>query len=316
MPTDFRRRNFLTGAAIAGAGLVSGFRYEDKSEMEVPQLANPQTSTYDIMGNMLNYRKIDAYANAFSLNSGQAEVQIRNADRFHIEKLIIAVPVAKTMGANLEEIQKYNSIVLNAVKTYPDRFLGQFIVNPVHTIESIEEIKRCIDLGFTGMKLFNHVKINDPVCFPLIESFIDYKMVIHVHGESQLGVGGYRMKYDVQNNPAISVPEDFADIAKRYPEAMFQYAHIGGGSDWEYACKSFADLPNIYVDTGGSNNEEGMIDFAVEHLGEDRVLFGCDSSFYQGIGKILASNLNENQKKKVFFENYNTILSKSGNGIQ
>ena len=120
------------------------------------------------------------------------------------------------------------------------------------------------------------------------------------------------MKYDVQNTPTISVPEDLADVAKRYPEAIFQYAHIGGGSDWEYACKTFTEFPNIYVDTGGSNNSENMVDFAVEHLGEGRVFFGCDGSFYQGVGNIIASRLTKDQKRKLFFDNYNYVLKKSG----
>lgn len=306
MLKHFSRRNFVTGAAIAGAGILTGFRYEKNSEgIEGLKLLNQEASKYNIMKDILKYRKIDAYANAFPLNNGQRDVQIRYADRFYIEKLIISVPVAKTMGQSPDEIRSYNDQVISAVRQYPGRFLGQFTLNP----------ERCVDMGMTGMKLFNHVKISDPVCYPLIEKFIDYKMIIHVHGESQLGVGGYRMKYDVKNNLSISVPEDFVSIAKRYPEAMLQYAHIGGGSDWEYACKSFVNFPYIYVDTSGSNNEEYLIDFAIEKLGKDRVLFGCDSSFYQGVGKILSSGITEDQKRKIFFDNYNNILKKSGNSI-
>ena len=95
-------------------------------------------------------------------------------------------------------------------------------------------------------------------------------MIILMHAECQLGVGGYRMKYDINRPPSTSIPEDFVDIAARYPEAMFQYAHIGGGFDWEYACKLLKASPNVWVDTSGSNNEEYMIDFALETLGEDR----------------------------------------------
>jgi predicted TIM-barrel fold metal-dependent hydrolase len=123
------------------------------------------------------------------------------------------------------------------------------------------------------------------------------------------------MKYDTGIRPQTSIPEDFVDAAKRYPEAMFQYAHIGGGGDWEYACKMFVDHPNIYVDTSGSNNPEHMIDFAVQQLGDDRCFFGTDNCYYQSVGKILASNLHETQRKKLFFDNYNSILNKSGNHV-
>ena len=77
-------------------------------------------------------------------------------------------------------------------------------------------------------------------------------------------------------------------------------------------CKAFKGHPNIYVDIGGSNNQEFLVDFAVRTLGEDRVLFGSDSSFYQAAGKVLSSNLTDGQKKKVFFENYRNILKKGG----
>ncbi len=74
-------------------------------------------------------------------------------------------------------------------------------------------------------------------------------MIVFLHAECQLGVGGYRMKYDIKQRPNASIPEDFVDIAKRYPEAIFQWAHIGGGGDWEYMCKALQNSPNVYVDT-------------------------------------------------------------------
>ena len=58
-----------------------------------------------------------------------------------------------------------------------------------------------------------------------------------------------------------------------------------------------------------------MIDFAVELLGEDRLFYGADNSYYQSVGKILASNLTESQKRKVFFDNYNNILRKGGRNV-
>jgi predicted TIM-barrel fold metal-dependent hydrolase len=166
----------------------------------------------------------------------------------------------------------------------------------------------------TGLKVYNQVKINDPLFYPIIEKFIELRMIILMHSHCGLGVGGKRTKYG-SIQPNASIPEDFVDAAKRYPEAMFQYAHTGGGGDWEYACKAIKDYPNIYVDTSGSNNEGTMIDFALDHVGEDRLFFGTDSSYYQGVSGIFASKLNDNQKKKVLFDNYNKILGKSGRGI-
>jgi len=261
----------------------------------------------------MKYRKIDAHEHV-DLYHGGPEVQVDYADRLGIDKLIISRPVISATGTP-EEFRESNDHVIKAMKQFPGRIMGQVTLNPTYKRESLEEIKRCIDLGMVGIKVYYQVKINDPLFYPIIEKSIDLKLLILMHSNCQLGMGGYRMKYDTHLNPNTSVPEDFVEISKRYPEAIFQYAHIGGGGDWEYACKAFKNCPNIYVDTSGSNNEAGMIDFALKYLGEDRLLFGTDSSYFQGVGNILSSDLNEVQRKKIFFENYNSILRKGGRDV-
>jgi predicted TIM-barrel fold metal-dependent hydrolase len=308
MPKKINRRNFFASAAVTGAGLMLGSKLVSCTSKE-----QPVTASFDIMKEVMKYRKIDAHEHT-DLYHGGPEVQIDYADRLGIEKLVISRPIVEGKGTP-EEFRKLNDIVLKAMKQYPDRILGQLTLNPIYQKESLEEIKRCIDQGMVGLKVYYQVKINDPLFYPIIEKFIDLKMIILMHANCQLGMGGYRMKYDTHESPNTSIPDDFVDIAKRYPEAMFQYAHIGGGGDWEYACKAFKDYPNIYVDTSGSNNEGNLIDFAVKYLGEDRLFFGTDSSYYQGVGNIIASDLTEDQRKKIFFDNYNEVLRKGGKNV-
>lgn len=298
------RRQFITGTAASAAGLMT------MNNLPGFPLAMAEEASFDLMQEVRKYRKIDAYATS-NFSDSSLMSQIDYADRLGIEKLFIAMPMTEIKGTP-EEFRAMNDTVRKAVKQYPDRLVGEFTFNPIYTKESFEEIKRCVDHGMVGTRVYHQVKINDPIFFPIIEKFIDLKMILFVHGECQLGVGGYRMQYDAHKSRTISIPEDFVDVAKRYPEAMFQFPHIGGGGDWEYMCKAFKNFPNIYVDVGGSNNQENMIDFAMQHLGEDRLFFGSDNSFYQGVGKILSSNLSESQKKKIFFENYNTVLRKGG----
>jgi predicted TIM-barrel fold metal-dependent hydrolase len=184
-------------------------------------------------------------------------------------------------------------------------------LNPAYPKESLEELKRCIDNGMVGSKYYNHVKINDPLFYPIIEKFIDLKMIMLMH----TAIGKSRVKLNAGEPPNISLPEDFVDIAKRYPEAMFQFAHIAGGIDWEYACRALANSPNVYVDISGSTNEATMVEMALKYIGEDRLLFGCDNNFYQGVGHLLGDHLSEIQRRKIFFDNYNGILKKSGRNV-
>lgn len=302
------RRKFFTDTSLSAAGIILGSSLVGCSGRE-----KQAEASYALMKDVMKYRKIDTHAHV-NLGHGGPEVQIDFADRLGIEKLVISRPISQG-EAKPQDFIESNNLVLKAMKMFPDRFIGQAFINPVYQKESLQEIDRCLDQGMVGLKVYTQVKINDPLFYPIIEKFIDLKMIILMHAFCQLGMGGYRMKYDIREAPNTSIPEDFVDAAKRYPEAMLQFAHIGGGGDWEYECKMMKDYPNIYVDTSGSNNEENMIDFAVKTLGEDRLFFGSDSSYYQSVGKILASNLTETQKKKIFFDNYNNILKKGGHHV-
>lgn len=298
------RRKFIRSTAASAAGI-----------MLLPALADtpegaPASDSYDLMKEVLKYRKIDSYATS-DLSDDNLRSQIDFADRFGIEKLFIAKPMTEIKNTP-EEFMAMNDKVHQAARKFPDRFVGQFTFNPVYGKQSLDEIARCVDRGMVGSRVYHQVKINDPLFYPFIEKFIDMKMIFFMHGEVQLGVGGYQMQYDAGKSSTISGADDFADAASRYPEAMFQYPHLGGGGDWEYVCKTFSKYPNIYVDVGGSDNRENMIDFAVSHLGEDRLFFGSDNSFYQAIGKVMSSNLTVAEKRKIFFENYNTVLRRGG----
>lgn len=295
------RRKFVKKTLTTTAGAIAFPGLLPKTASVVGEIPTPGNYSYDITDEVLQYRKIDAYCTAGP--------DMDYVDKLGIDRMFVGKPM-RWLEWTPDEFRAANTVMLDLMQKYPDRVIGQISVNPIYLKESLDEIDRCADQGMVGSRLYWQVKINDPQYFPIIEKFAELQMIIFIHGEAQIGVGGYRMKYDVGRPPTISTPEDFIDVARRYPEAMFQFAHIGGGGDWEYMCKSFRDYPNIYVDTGGSNNEEGMIDFAVECLGEDRVFFGTDNSYYQGIGKIISSNLTDQQKQKIFFDNYNAVLNK------
>lgn len=292
------RRAFAKGMLASTALLHTSFKSQEKNER------------FDLMKEVFRFKKLDAYTTSVFTPASIA-LHLDYADRFGVSKMFVANPMTQ-IKLTPDEFREHNNKVIAAVKQHPDRFVGQFTVNPMYRRESLDEIDRCLDAGMMGTRLYQQVKINDPVYAPILEKLASLNILIFMHGECQMGVGGYKMKYDVKKVPTISTPDDFVDVAQRYPEAMFQFAHIGGGSDWECMCKTFEPYPNIYVDTGGSNNEEYMIDFALKHLGEDRLLFGSDNSLYQSIGKIFASELTDSQKEKLFYKNYKRILNKGG----
>jgi predicted TIM-barrel fold metal-dependent hydrolase len=307
---ELNRRKFVTNTVASAAGLLLGTNLAKSYSGKNPPIYLENTNRRDLMKEVMKYRKIDSHAHVY-FSPDSPGTQIDFADRLVIKTLIISRPMEPGSKGLPEEFKKCNDLVLKCLKQHPDRFIGQMTLNPAYPKESQEEIKRCVDNGMVGSKFYNHVKINDPLFYPVIEKFIALKMILLMHTP----IGKSRVKLNTEEPPNISLPEDFVDIAKRYPEAMFQFAHIGGGIDWEDACKALAHSPNVFVDVSGSNNEATMIEFALKYIGEDRLLFGCDNSFYQGVGHVLADDLTELQRKKIFFENYNTILKKSGKNV-
>lgn len=311
MSNSMDRRNFVRNMAVSASGIILGSGM--LAEAAAAEPAAPLLSPEARIKKMLAYRKLDAHVH-LGLSQDLPEVNVDFAERLGIEKMYLSKPVTRGLGTP-EEFRACNDVILAAMKKYPDRLKGMLTLNPQYGKESLEEIKRCIGEGMTGVKVYYQVKINDPLFYPIVEKLIDLKMIMLMHAEATLGIAGYRMKYDQKIKPNASIPENFVDIATRYPEAMFQYAHTGGGPDWEYACKALRNCPNVYVDVSGSNNENNMVEFAVETLGIERVFYGTDNMYYQSVGKIMDARLTEEQKRKIFFDNYNTILKKSGNHV-
>ena len=301
------RRKFLRDTTLSGSGILLSQSLRGES---LQSLTHPVKSA-SLMDNVKKYRKIDSHAHV-TFAEGSTATQLDFADRLHIDRLMISLNLSPHTKGTPEQFKENNDLIIKNMKAHPDRFIGMMVLNPAYQKESLEEIDRCIDAGMVGTgELYNQIKINDPLYYPIIEKFIDLKMIVHMHST----IGYSRVKLNEREPKNISIPEDFVDISNRYPEAMFQFAHIGGGIDWEYACKALKDSHNVYVDLSGSSNAGGMIDFAMKYIGEDRLLFGCDSGYYQGVGHMFSANLTDAQRKKIFFDNYNNILRKSGNHV-
>jgi predicted TIM-barrel fold metal-dependent hydrolase len=291
------RRHFLNTAGFAAAG--AAFTTNKPSA----QSRATERGGYDFLREVMKYPKIDAHGH---LMGGAARL-LEAADRLGIERLAISIP----RGEMPADFRASNDLVLKAMKEHPRRLLGQCFVNPAHPKEALEEVKRCLDAGMIGLgELYTQVKISDSRYYPLIEHCIKERASVMMHARADLGL--LRKGYRAAAPPNTSIADDFVAIGNRYPEAIIIHAHIGGGGDWEYMCKKLREAPSVYVDTSGSVTDEGMIEFAVEQLGAERMLFATDMNFESGVGKILAADLTEAQRRRIFHDNFNAILKKRG----
>jgi uncharacterized protein len=180
MSIKINRRKFLAGTTLSAAGIMMGSNLAGNTAEKESGI-----TSFDVMKEVMKYRKIDAHAHPET----DLRRQIDSANRFGIRKLQISMPDNKE-DLKPEDFKANNDIVLDAMKQYPDRYIGFFTLNPRYQKESLEEIKRCVDLGMAGLKGYTQVKVNDPLYYPIIEKLIDLKMIVFLHAECQLGVGG------------------------------------------------------------------------------------------------------------------------------
>jgi uncharacterized protein len=193
-----------------------------------------------------------------------------------------------------------NREVARYVEKYKGRFLGAAVVNPLFIDEALREIEDCRkQLGFIWVgELCNYeapfeytIKQFDL----LVEQTVKMKMVLDVHTELE------EMEYIIQ----------------KFPQATIVFPHFGDSHESSHIFKRIdlvARNTNCYLDTSGRGHERmGMLEYAIETIGSDRVLFGSDFSINDPgtvIARIKNSFLTEEQKRKVLSGNLRQLLQK------
>ena len=108
-----------------------------------------------------------------------------------------------------------------------------------------------------------------------------------------------------------SMPEDFMPFIDAHPEATLILAHIGCTSDDDRTHQIRAiqsrKHDNVFADTSSAQNiVPGLIEWAVEQVGAERILFGTDSPLYfvpMQRARIDKAEICDSDKKKILRDN-------------
>lgn len=225
------------------------------------------------------------------LNESTLQNLLFAGEQTHTDLFMISCPITNDQFCTPERFRLANNVVLGAVKRYPKQLRGMCFVNPGYTKEALEEIDRCRANGFVGVKMYHQYRMDDPVQFPIIEKCIKLDMPILMHAG--------KLTYQPESQPRISHGEYFAHVAKRYPEANLIMAHITGGGDWHWQLKGMEKCPNVVLDISGSVIDSPVVEECVARIGASRILYGTDGSTSSGVGKVLAANISEEDKKTI-----------------
>ena len=263
------------------------------------------------MKELQNLKKIDIHTHFYgywesAITKKLDERTVELYQKFNIQKAGISILGSNGKNSELyvtthEDVVLGNKELLKAMQKFPDFVIGFVYVNPAYGKQSLDLLKEYYEQhGVKGVKLGAAMKCTDPRVFPLVERCIEYDLPIYHHLGHHLTVDHY------VNIPSDST--DYAELAKRFPEAKLIMAHIGGGGDWRWAIRAVKDTPNVTIDISGSCNDIGMVEFAVKELGADRVAFGTDITVFSSIAKIEYAKISMEEKKNVCWDNAAKLL--------
>jgi predicted TIM-barrel fold metal-dependent hydrolase len=201
------------------------------------------------------------------------------------------------------QLRKINNDTARIVRDHPDYFTGFIYLNPLlGERATMAEAERCAALpGFRGIKLEIANNAAHPAMRHVAKAALTCNLPVLQHSWSTTNIKDRKHQSD---------PADTCLFARRNPGVKIIMAHLTGiGFRGVLEAKG---LPNVWVDTSGGYPEEGLIEFAAEHLGADHVLYGSDLPIRENsvtIRRILGAKISAADKQRMLFGNTARLLN-------
>lgn len=204
-------------------------------------------------------------------------------------------------------MEEANLISAEAISRYTGRVFAYIAVVPTCGMETVkQELSHYSkNPGFVGLKFlpgFYHGALTAPE-YQYAMDFADEMgcpVLCHIWGEEPRHC-------------------DIETALKTRHNMKFIIAHQGGGEEkyTRIAAPIVTGYENAYLELCGSMDNRLGVKSIAEMVGEDKVIFGTDAinldPKYE-LGKVALSPLNDSTKRKIFSENYLSILNSSAMG--
>lgn len=261
---------------------------------------------------LVGYRIWDTHYHGF-LRSDNPIEQHREM-LFYIKRMGIERSISLEVGGTLEsplESYSYDDQIRSIVEDNKERFSGITPIDPGYPYKSCEKMKKwikdgpCIGIKYVGGNELG-VSCSHPKNDRIISFAAELDAVIYIH--TWMKVGGSPRYPGGGNNAGESTPMDVAALAQRFPEVPLICGHSGG--DWELGARAIRPYENIYFEFTGSDPHSGSVDYAVNELGVDRIVWGGHGpsrSFSTELSKVLDASVSHTDRMKIFGGNYRRI---------
>jgi predicted TIM-barrel fold metal-dependent hydrolase len=238
-------------------------------------------------------------------NQSKAEINriIKYAKRFGYEHMISLGDVLRFGKApTAKQVSIINDWTCRVMDWFPDFFVGFCFLNPVLGEKAVrKEVDRCVkEHGFKGIKLEICNNARDPVMEPVMRSAAEHDIVVLQHTADQTVLKARKWHSD---------PADTALLGRRHPDVKIIMAHLT-------TCElrgalEIKDVPNVWLDTSAYLPFYGRVEYAVKHLGAERILYGSDLPIRDvpsQLGRILGAELTDAEKELILYTNTANLL--------
>jgi len=206
---------------------------------------------------------------------------------FDIEKC--AISSAYAIEYDLEE---GNAGCADIVSRF-DELFGYVVINANYLEASVAEMERYLSREkFLGIKMHSEhtgIAIDSPGSFELLKVLAgrwpDKVAEVHCWGRAQV--------------------DALMKLADAFPRTSFIMVHMGA-NDWKYGAEQAKSRPNVYPEISCSLVETGKVDWAVEQVGSERVLFGTDLNLLSpalSLGIVLDADISEADRENILYNN-------------
>lgn len=203
-----------------------------------------------------------------------------------------------------DDIKTNNNLIKNLSGLFPDVY-GLYWITSNNWYYPMD--KKMVGCKFHGA--YENMPISNERYHPIKEYLNDNDAVLMVH------CGRYK-EGEIKSNTSFL---HALMVAQDYPNIKVIMAHMGGTDTTvsKKAVKAAANQDNIYFDTSGITTPY-IIEYAVDHLGPKRILFGSDApwcSFKAMYHTVMDANIPEEDKRNIMYDNFNLLVERKCESI-
>jgi len=231
-----------------------------------------------------------SHFNYYPLPNASVGDLVREMDRHGVRRSI----TFSFAGVNSDLVYG-NSLVHDMTAPHRDRFIPLALVSPHYPALIVPELRRCADLGFSGIKLitaYQQVPEDTPVLEPVYAFAAEHGWIILGHSWRD--------------------PKFLYELARRYQRVTFIDGHGGcaaGGVQ--------RDVPENVLFCTLTEFTYGTIERMVNNAPTDQIVFGSDMPDLPlgwGLGAVLMAKISDEAKRRILGLNLNVVLRRHGLG--